>query len=104
MTSTLSAYAASIRTPSSPRTSVGCAPRPRVFVLEWSDPPFVSGHWVPELVGAGGGQPVLCEPGARSHPTDWTTINAANPNIVIVAPCGFDAAGAAQQGRDVLDR
>ncbi|MEO5900797.1 MAG: ABC transporter substrate-binding protein [Ilumatobacteraceae bacterium] len=78
--------------------------RPRVFVLEWSNPPFVSGHWVPELVGAAGGEPVLCEPGARSHPTDWAAIADARPDVVVVAPCGFDAAGAARQGADVLER
>lgn len=86
------------------RAAVAGAPRPRVFVLEWSDPPFVSGHWVPELVDAAGGQPVLCEPGARSHPTDWATISAADPEVVVVSPCGFDTAGAAQQGRAVLDQ
>jgi iron complex transport system substrate-binding protein len=77
---------------------------PSVFVLEWADPPFVSGHWVPELVIAAGGDPVLCEPGARSHPTDWGAVANAGADIVIVAPCGYDTAGAALQARQVLHR
>jgi iron complex transport system substrate-binding protein len=87
------------------RTCVAAAPRrPRVFVLEWCEPPFVAGHWVPELVDAAGGQPVLCEPGARSYPTEWAAIDGSAPDVVVVAPCGFDVAGAAEQGADVLDR
>jgi iron complex transport system substrate-binding protein len=86
------------------RAAVTDAPRQRVFVLEWSDPPFVAGHWIPDLVEAAGGQPVLCEPGTRSHPTDWPTITAARPDVVVIAPCGFDTIGAAQQAGDVLHR
>ncbi|MCU1504442.1 MAG: hypothetical protein JWM12_3796 [Ilumatobacteraceae bacterium] len=84
------------------RSAVASAPRRRVFVLEWSAPPFVAGHWVPELVHAAGGDAVLCEPGARSHPTDWAAIGAAHPQVVVVAPCGFDTAGAAKQAAEVL--
>lgn len=79
-------------------------PRPRVFVLEWSDPPFLSGHWVPDLVGAAGGDPVLAEPGGRSVPTDWETIVEHDPDIIVVAPCGFGLEEAADQARTVLDR
>lgn len=48
--------------------------RPSIFVLEWSDPPFLSGHWVPDLVTAAGGETVLAESGGRSVPTEWATI------------------------------
>ena len=51
--------------------SVRGAARPRVLVLEWSDPPFVAGHWVPDLVTAAGGEPVLARPGERSVTTSW---------------------------------
>ncbi len=84
------------------RRSVAGAARPRVFVLEWCDPPFVSGHWVPELVDAAGGEPVLSEPGERSHPTDWASIAAVDADIVVIAPCGFDTDGAARQGAAAL--
>jgi len=78
--------------------------RPSVFVLEWSDPPFLSGHWVPDLVIAAGGDPVLAEPGGRSVPTDWETIVEYDPDIIVVAPCGFGLDGAAEQAEAVLDR
>jgi iron complex transport system substrate-binding protein len=79
-------------------------PRPKVFVLEWSDPPFLSGHWVPDLVAAAGAEPVLARAGERSVPTDWATITAHDPDVVVVAPCGFDLDGASSQAESVLDR
>ena len=77
---------------------------PSVFVLEWSDPPFLAGHWVPDLVCAAGGTPVLAEAGGRSVPTQWTTIADHDPDIVVVAPCGFGLDAAAEQAVSVLDR
>lgn len=74
----------------------------RVFVLEWCDPPFSSGHWVPELVSAAGGLPVLADPGARSQAVDWQAIGAADPELIVVAPCGFGLTGAVAQARDAL--
>lgn len=76
---------------------------PSVFVLEWCDPPFLSGHWVPDLVVAAGASPVLAEAGGRSVPTEWATIAEHDPDIVIVAPCGFGLDGAADQAAAVLD-
>ncbi len=63
---------------------------PRVAVLEWTDPPFAPGHWVPEMVTLAGGWSVLGTPGARSVPVSWEDVAAASPDIVVVAPCGFD--------------
>ena len=77
--------------------------RRRVFVLEWIDPPFGAGHWVPDLVVAAGGEPVLARPGERSVSTDWESITLAQPDIVVVAPCGFGLEAAAEQARLVLD-
>lgn len=77
---------------------------PNVFVLEWSDPPFVAGHWVPDLVLAAGANPVLARPGDRSVPTDWSAIAECDPDLIVVAPCGFGLDAAADQARDVLDR
>lgn len=76
-------------------------PRPRVFVLEWTDPPFAAGHWVPELVMAAGGEPVLASPGERSVPTTWDAITAAAPDVILIAPCGFDLDGASAQARAI---
>lgn len=77
--------------------------RPRVFVLEWSDPPFLSGHWVPDLVAAAGATPVLAEAGGRSVPTEWATIVEHDPDIVVVAPCGFGLDDAAEQAAAEID-
>jgi iron complex transport system substrate-binding protein len=82
---------------------IGDRPRPRVFVLEWVEPAFLAGHWVPDVVIAAGGQPVLCTPGARSYPTTWEEINAAHPDVMIVAPCGFGAAESAAQAATIVD-
>jgi iron complex transport system substrate-binding protein len=78
-------------------------PGPTVFVLEWIDPPFVGGHWVPELVVAAGGQPVLARPGERSVPTTWDLIREADPDHIVVAPCGYGLPGAVEQTQAVLD-
>lgn len=75
--------------------------RPRVAVIEWVDPPFTAGHWIPDLVSAAGGQPVAAHPGARSVPSTWADIAAGSPDLVIVAPCGYDLQGAADQARSV---
>ena len=77
--------------------AVAGRPRPRVAVVEWVDPPFTAGHWVPDLVWAAGGFPVGGNPGDRSVRTTWAQIRAALPDVVIVAPCGFHLAGAAEQ-------
>jgi len=61
--------------------------RPRVLVLEWTDPPYLAGHWVPELVLRAGGQPVGAIPGGRSVAAAWTDLPSAD--VVVVAPCGF---------------
>ena len=80
--------------------------RPRVLVLEWTDPPFVAGHWVPELVAAAGAEPVLAAPGARSTSVGWGDVQheAADADAVLVAPCGYGLDDAVRQARDVLDR
>ena len=75
--------------------------RPRVAVVEWVEPPFTAGHWVPDLVRAAGGEPVAARAGARSVETSWTEFREAEPDVVIVAPCGFHLAGAVEQARAV---
>jgi iron complex transport system substrate-binding protein len=67
------------------------ARRPRVAALEWLDPPFAAGHWVPQLIEFAGGQDVLGFAGERSEERSWSDVVAAQPDIVIVMPCGYDA-------------
>ena len=64
--------------------------RPRVFVAEWIDPPFACGHWIPEMVQAAGGEEVMGRAGERSVRTTWEAVQAARPEMVVAAPCGFD--------------
>jgi iron complex transport system substrate-binding protein len=71
--------------------------RPSAAVIEWTDPPFTAGHWVPDLVTAAGGRPVAARPGGRSEQTSWEQIEAARPEVVVVAPCGFHLDDAAAQ-------
>jgi len=84
--------------------AVADLPRPRVAVVEWVDPPFTAGHWVPDMVQAAGGEPVAASPGATSVETTWQAIAAAQPDVVVVAPCGYHLDGAAIQATTVLDR
>jgi iron complex transport system substrate-binding protein len=72
-------------------------PRRRVAVVEWVDPPFAAGHWIPDLVTAAGGEPVAARPGLRSAELTWAEVAAADPALVIVAPCGCHLAGAVSQ-------
>jgi iron complex transport system substrate-binding protein len=71
--------------------------RPRVAVVEWVDPPFAAGHWIPDLVSAAGGEPVAARGGRRSEELTWTEIAAAEPDLVLVSPCGYHLAGAVAQ-------
>lgn len=70
------------------------ATRPRVLVLEWTDPPMSGGHWTPGLVELAGGVPLLAHPGANSQTLTWEAIAQSDPDVVIVVPCGFDFARA----------
>ncbi|MGW4292312.1 ABC transporter substrate-binding protein [Micromonospora chersina] len=86
------------------RAAVAGRTRRRVAVVEWVDPPFGAGHWIPDLVEAAGGEPVATHPGARSTPTTWAALRAARPEVVLVAPCGFHLDGAAAQAAGVAAR
>jgi iron complex transport system substrate-binding protein len=79
-------------------------PRPTVAVVEWVDPPFSAGHWIPDLVTAAGGTPVTARPGGRSTTTTWDEIAAAGPDVVVVAPCGFGLEAASAQAELVAQR
>jgi iron complex transport system substrate-binding protein len=77
-------------------------PAPKVAIVEWVDPPFTAGHWVPDLVTAAGGRPVAACPHAKSVTTSWDEIRAAEPDVVIVSPCGFHLDGAVAQAEPVV--
>lgn len=72
-------------------------PRKRVFVAEWLDPPFAAGHWVPEMAVAAGGEEVLGRAGQPSFATTWNDVREMSPDLIVVAPCGFDADRAAHE-------
>jgi iron complex transport system substrate-binding protein len=74
----------------------GAEPVP-VFVAEWLDPPFAAGHWLPEMVAAAGGADVLGQAGRPSFPTTWDEVFAAQPQVIVAAACGFDAARIAEE-------
>src|SRR5438309_5427490 len=77
---------------------------PRVLVLEWLDPPYVAGHWVPELVAAAGGVDIGNRPGARSEARAWRELAAMAPDLMVSACCGFDVDRARREYESVIDR
>jgi iron complex transport system substrate-binding protein len=74
---------------------------PRTLVLEWTDPPMSGGHWTPGLVELAGGTPLLGNPGANSQRLEWPAIADADPDAVVVAPCGYDLARTRQAVREL---
>jgi iron complex transport system substrate-binding protein len=77
-------------------------PAPRVLLLEWTDPPFAPGHWVPEMITVAGGVPALGEAGQKSVRVTWEQALASEPELVVCAPCGYDLEGSAALGEDLL--
>jgi iron complex transport system substrate-binding protein len=85
------------------RAAVAGAPTPRVVTLEWLDPPYVGGHWVPEMIEAAGGIDVAGPPGAKSPEVPWDRLADLRPDVVIVMPCGMyaeDSRAEAERHRD----
>jgi iron complex transport system substrate-binding protein len=76
--------------------------RPRVMFLEWTDPPFAPGHWIPEMIELAGGDPVLATPGEKSRRVTWEQVHEAEPDAVVVAPCGFDRDGSQRLADDLV--
>jgi iron complex transport system substrate-binding protein len=79
-------------------------PRPRVLALEWLDPPFAGGHWVPEMIALAGGEDAIAKPGDHSARLTWERIAEADPDVIVVMPCGFDEAGAQAQIETIAGR
>ncbi len=83
--------------------AVAPLPRPRVAMLEWTDPPFSAGHWVPDMVTAAGAVSALGTSGERSRRIDWAELHDSAPDIVVVAPCGYYLDAAADLARELVD-
>lgn len=78
------------------------ASRPRVAVIEWTDPIYIAGHWVPELVRRAGGLDVMAAPGEHSTIHSADVVRDSAPEILIIAPCGYDVDGASSAARTLL--
>ncbi len=86
------------------RLAVRGVRRPSVAALEWLDPVFVAGHWTPQMVEYAGGADVLGFAGEPSQQLDWERVAAAEPELVVVMPCGYDAPRALEEARAYADR
>jgi iron complex transport system substrate-binding protein len=75
--------------------------RPRVLCLEWLDPPYVAGHWIPEMVERAGGIDVLGRTGTPSFRVEWETVLAARPDVIVIMPCGYSLASAKEEFRNL---
>jgi iron complex transport system substrate-binding protein len=93
------------------REAVSGLPRPTVLGLEWLDPPFVPGHWVPEMIELAGGANLKGETGTRSQQAEWAELAGLDPDVLLLMPCGYgleaarrDADGAADRLLDLAPR
>ncbi len=78
------------------------APRPRVAMIEWTDPIFAGGHWVPEMIRRAGGTDVIAVTGDHSKVVAFDAIAAARPDVVLVAPCGYGVVRATEEARKLV--
>ena len=85
-------------------SAVSGAPRPRVAALEWLDPVYVGGHWVPQMIELAGGEDVFGLPGERSRTAEWAEVEAVAPDVVVSMPCGYYAEQAAAETMRHRDR
>ncbi|HXL86310.1 MAG TPA: cobalamin-binding protein [Gemmatimonadaceae bacterium] len=83
------------------RAAIRNAPRRRVVFLEWTDPFFCGGHWVPEMISLAGGEDPLGRPGEDSVRMNWDDVVNAKPEAVIVSPCGYRLERSAQLAREI---
>jgi iron complex transport system substrate-binding protein len=79
-------------------------PRPRVGCVEWLDPPFSAGHWVPEMVELAGGEDVFAKPGETSRRMTWEEISDAAPDVLVLMPCGFDVERTMEEAHTLAGR
>ncbi|NNG38115.1 cobalamin-binding protein [Flexivirga sp. ID2601S] len=84
------------------RSSVAGMGTPRCAILEWTDPAFSPGHWVPEMIETAGGLSVLGDAGEKSRRLSWDEVAGSRPDVVVVAPCGFGLAESARLASEVV--
>jgi iron complex transport system substrate-binding protein len=80
--------------------------RPRVLALEWLDPPFLGGHWIPEMIALAGGEDVIGQAGQKSPQVEWDDLTGLKPDVIVAMPCGWylaDSRAQALAHRDRLD-
>ena len=85
------------------RERVPKKPRP-VVALEWFEPPFTAGHWVPEQIAWAGGLDLIARPGSPSHPVPWEAVVAVDPEVLLLAPCGMEIERAERELPALTDR
>jgi iron complex transport system substrate-binding protein len=86
--------------------AVAGRPHPRVLALEWLDPPFLGGHWIPEMIALAGGEDVVGQAGQKSPQVEWDSLAGLEPDIVVAMPCGWyldDSRAQALEHRAQLD-
>jgi iron complex transport system substrate-binding protein len=86
------------------RGAVSGARAPRVVALEWLDPPFVGGHWIPEMISIAGGEDVAGPPGLKSPEVQWGALSGLGPDVVIAMPCGWYVSESHAQAVEYWDR
>ncbi len=84
--------------------AVAGAERPRVLAIEWLDPPFVAGHWIPEMISIAGGADALGVAGEKSRTAEWAELEAAGADVVLAMPCGYDVTRSAQEAQAFEDQ
>jgi iron complex transport system substrate-binding protein len=88
------------------RAAVEGAPRRRAIALEWLEPPFVGGHWIPEMIALAGGEDLVGPAGAKSPQVEWEALADLDPDLVVVMPCGMyadESRAQAEQHRDRIE-
>ena len=86
------------------RAQTADLPRVAALALEWSEPPFNAGHWVPDMIEAAGGVAVLTRTGERSRRVDWSEVDAAGAETVLFMPCGYSLEDAVREGEELTSR
>jgi iron complex transport system substrate-binding protein len=88
------------------RVAVAAEPRPRVLALEWLEPPFLGGHWIPEMIELAGGEDVIGRVGQKSPQVEWDDLRGLDPDVIVAMPCGWyleDSRAQALAHRERLD-
>jgi iron complex transport system substrate-binding protein len=86
------------------RERVSGVPRPGVLALEWLDPPFLGGHWVPEMIELAGGEPLLSLAGEKSREVGWEELRGLAPDVAVAMPCGYYVRESRQQAEQNAER